>query len=96
MLAGIFAGLVYELLLRTSVDARAYQLSPRVCNFNCCTVATRDNVKQEVNAGNDYPSGGFSGARYKKRDEFDDILNFNSGSEGGMYRIWTFELTALV
>jgi hypothetical protein len=88
MLAGITAGLAYESLLRTSVDARAYQLPPRVCNFNCCSVAARENIKEEAIAGGNYPTGGFSAAKYRKRDEFDDILNFNSsGSVGGMYKI---------
>lgn len=79
---------MYESLLRTSIEARAYQLPPRVCNVNCCSVAAREN-KQEANVGGNYPNGGFSAARYRKRDnEFDDILNFsNSGSAGGMYKI---------
>lgn len=89
MLAGIAAGLTYESLLRTSVDARAYQLSPRVCNLNCCNVAARANVKEEAIAGENYPTRGFSAGKYRKRNqEFDDILNFSSsGSVGGMYKI---------
>jgi hypothetical protein len=46
-------------------------------------------VKEEAIAGGNYPTGGFSASKYRKRDnEFDDILNFNnSGSVGGMYKI---------
>ena len=84
MLAGIFAGLVYELLLSTRVEARAYQLSPRFCNLNCCSVRASENVKQEAIVGADT----LTRSKYTKRDnEFDDILNFNNAGSGGMYQI---------
>lgn len=66
MLAGILAALVYESLLRTTIDERAYELPPRVCNLNCCSIASHRNVKEDVIIEGNYPSGGFASAKYRK------------------------------